>query len=629
MGAGASAVSAGVVSRELARPLDGSDLATPEDAERELRRIRALLRGGGGDGSLGDGGLGDGGEAKHADHDDHELAFDVDGNLRSTRWEEVKQLFERHATPGGFWELLQFEELLEHEEISKEEAAVKFAEADLDGDGKLTFQEFQQYLFDEEGAVEGDEVTKQGLTEADLYVRVRPMASEGGHSANAEVKATTRIKLHAVDAAGVTLDEARGRVHYKFMRKMIVPPASQLDMYRDVAAHYDEAITMQLTDVMMLAYGQTGTGKTHTMLGPAASLSSDEAHDDWGIFPRLTHTVLTRMNAITQDPATIEEWGSWRYLVTASAVEFRFGQGFDLLAKGQRVMVNAECQVQGQAYRDITKVSDLGAFIEEINHNKTVRKTKMNARSSRAHTALFLTLHQYGSKNHEYCRTQFTLLDLAGSERASKTGGKQMSSYEAGLAIYKALKADEMPPIGAQGFAINNELSAIISDAVAATERYKQHKKYKAPVRMTTDFNRFINSCYEGRTRLGLIVCLSPAPSNIGETWFSLNMGKGLSKLRCPLKKGRVQFFSEVLGAAQKKVQTTQQILEKTKAGSRFLPLKQAEHAGAVQRVALLERLAGAEVAHPDEAGAAENFAKMCDKYGDKYQPIKKGKKAH
>ena len=84
-----------------------------------------------------------------------------------------------------------------------------------------------------------------------------------------------------------------------------------------------------------------------------------------------------------------------------------------------------------------------------------------------------------------------------------------------------------------------------------------------------------------------------------------------------------------MLGAAEKKVQTTLQILEKTKAGSRFLPLKQAEHAGAVQRAALLERLAGAEVAHPDEAGAAENFAKMCDKYGDKYQPIKKGKKAH
>ena len=216
MGAGASAVSAGVVSRELARPLDGSDLATPEDAERELSRIRALLRGGGGDG-----GGGDGGEAKHADHDDHELAFDVDGNLRSTRWEEVKQLFERHATPGGFWELLQFEELLEHEEISKEEAAVKFAEADLDGDSKLTFQEFQQYLFDEEGAVEGDEVTKQGLTEADLYVRVRPMASEGGHSANAEVKATTRIKLHAVDAAKTRWPSLQS------IRWRAAPPTSQ------------------------------------------------------------------------------------------------------------------------------------------------------------------------------------------------------------------------------------------------------------------------------------------------------------------------------------------------------------------------------------------------------------------
>ena len=33
---------------------------------------------------------------------------------------------------------------------------------------------------------------------------------------------------------------------YKFMRKVILPDATQKDMYRAVAAQYDEAVTMQL-----------------------------------------------------------------------------------------------------------------------------------------------------------------------------------------------------------------------------------------------------------------------------------------------------------------------------------------------------------------------------------------------
>ena len=70
------------------------------------------------------------------------------------------------------------------------------------------------------------------------------------------------------------------------MRKVVLPESSQQEMYRIVAAQYDEAVTNQQHNVMLLAYGQTGTGKTHTMLGPRESLKSDTEHPDWGIFPR-------------------------------------------------------------------------------------------------------------------------------------------------------------------------------------------------------------------------------------------------------------------------------------------------------------------------------------------------------
>ena len=66
---------------------------------------------------------------------------------------------------------------------------------------------------------------------------------------------------------------------------------------------------------------QTGTGKTHTMLGTKESHKSDVEHADWGIFPRLAFTVLKRVDAVKDDKNL-----PTNFIVTVSAVEFYLSQ---------------------------------------------------------------------------------------------------------------------------------------------------------------------------------------------------------------------------------------------------------------------------------------------------------------
>ena len=143
-------------------------------------------------------------------------------------------------------------------------------------DGKISYDEFFARFFDEGAATTSDAVVnKKRLTAADVYVRIRPLAASGGHSAAADPSGNkTKISVKSWDEDKVVLQEARGEVKYKFMRKVILPEATQKEMYDACAAHYDEAITMQLTDCMMLAYGQTGTGKTHTICSAQRNPSS-------------------------------------------------------------------------------------------------------------------------------------------------------------------------------------------------------------------------------------------------------------------------------------------------------------------------------------------------------------------
>ncbi|KAK3234069.1 hypothetical protein CYMTET_55672 [Cymbomonas tetramitiformis] len=497
----------------------------------------------------------------------------------------------------GGAEQLTFEdvrELLQNENpgLAGDEEALKqeFARIDGDKDGILSKTEFLAYFFDIGEATKlGVEVTKAGLAKASVFARLRPRASEGGYK-DENVACSKKLEKFTEKALWVSGKK------YDFPSVVLTPEKSQQEVYDTIMPVLVDAWVQQCQNVMFFAYGQTGTGKTHTMFGTSESLQSSSQHEDWGLFPRVVDQCLKRLEAVK------EGWKEVKYVLTASALEFYCCRAFDLLYQKTPVIIDKDCKPVGMNYMVLDKVSDLATFVEEVYGNRTVKATKMNAGSSRSHVALILTLHQFGDdpttdppKKDQYTSTTFTMMDLAGSERVSKTGAERMSGMEA---IMTVAKGGDIPT-GAQATLINFELSALSSEVIIATEQHTKGKVYKAPKSMSTDTIKFAGGCFEGKALLGMVICISQASQNGWETWFSCEMASKLAQLKAPSGKEKIRNLHKEYAAALKVAEKAQREFETTpekgSPASKFYSLRKGAAHGARRYCEILETL-GAKV---------------------------------
>ena len=74
----------------------------------------------------------------------------------------------------------------------------------------------------------------------------------------------------------------------------------------------------------MFAYGQTGCGKTHTMMGPASSLELDGDENHRGIIPKSIRHIFGCIDAAEKGK---------KFLVRCSYLEIYNEQILDLLSK--------------------------------------------------------------------------------------------------------------------------------------------------------------------------------------------------------------------------------------------------------------------------------------------------------
>ena len=167
----------------------------------------------------------------------------------------------------------------------------------------------------------------------------------------------------------------------------------------------------------IFAYGQTGTGKTHTMEGV------DDPPEQRGIMARVFSGVFGKIGL---GSTTVK-----RFLVRVSYLEIYKEDIRDLLAKNPKNKLELHEKPDTGVY-----VKDLSTFIVknaeeivEVQHrgrgNRSVGETNMNARSSRSHSVFALTIEcsEVGPDGKEHIRVgKLNMVDLAGSERQSKTG---------------------------------------------------------------------------------------------------------------------------------------------------------------------------------------------------------------
>ena len=162
----------------------------------------------------------------------------------------------------------------------------------------------------------------------------------------------------------------------------------------------------------IFAYGQTSSGKTHTMAG----IHDSNTHE--GIIPRMVHNVF---NQILQAPADIE------FTVKVSMIEIYMEKIKDLIIPTKVNLNVREDKNKGLYIEDLSEYyvishEEVMEIMKVGEENRATGSTNMNEHSSRSHSIFIMTIHQTNVKDLTAKTGKLYLVDLAGSEKISKTG---------------------------------------------------------------------------------------------------------------------------------------------------------------------------------------------------------------
>uniref|UniRef100_A0A3B5A925 Kinesin-like protein n=1 Tax=Stegastes partitus TaxID=144197 RepID=A0A3B5A925_9TELE len=253
-------------------------------------------------------------------------------------------------------------------------------------------------------------------------------------------------------------------------------------------------------NVCIFAYGQTGAGKSYTMMGK-------QEPGQEGIIPQLCEDLFQRTGENTDPDLT--------YSVEVSYMEIYCERVRDLLnPKSQGTLRVREHPILGPYVEDLSKLAVTGFTdirdLMDAGNKATVAATNMNETSSRSHAVFTIVFTQKRRDQMTSLDTEkvskISLVDLAGSERADSSGAK-------GTRL--------------KGANINKSLTTL-GKVISALAEMVSHPQQSSKKRRS-DFIPYRDSVLTwllkenlGNSRTAMIAALSPADINYEETLSTL-----------------------------------------------------------------------------------------------------------
>ncbi|OQD72574.1 hypothetical protein PENDEC_c020G04656 [Penicillium decumbens] len=241
----------------------------------------------------------------------------------------------------------------------------------------------------------------------------------------------------------------------------------------------------------VFAYGQTGAGKSYTMMG--SDIDDDVGK---GVIPRIVEQIFA---SILTSPSNIE------YTVRVSYMEIYMEKIRDLLMPhNDNLPVHEEkargVYVKGLLEIYVSSVQEVYEVMRRGGNARAVAATNMNQESSRSHSIFVITVSQKNVETGSAKSGQLFLVDLAGSEKVGKTGAS-------GQTLEEAKK-------------INKSLSALGMVINALTDGKSSHVPYR-----DSKLTRILQESLGGNSRTTLIINCSPSSYNDAETISTLRFG--------------------------------------------------------------------------------------------------------
>lgn len=329
------------------------------------------------------------------------------------------------------------------------------------------------------GAAEGG-AEKELPTEDNIRVicRFRPLN-------DSEEKAGSKFIIKFPDEQCASI---AGKVYV--FDKVLKPNVTQEQVYNSAAKNIVKDVLMGYNGTIF-AYGQTSSGKTHTMEGVIGD------PDLQGIIPRIVNDIFNHIYGMEEN---------LEFHIKVSYFEIYMDKIRDLLDPSKVNLAvhedkNKCVYVKGATERFVSSPEEVLEVIEEGKSNRHIAVTNMNEHSSRSHSVFLINVKQENLENQKKLSGKLYLVDLAGSEKVSKTGAE-------GTILDEAKN-------------INKSLSALGNVIAALADGNKTHIPYR-----DSKLTRILQESLGGNAKTTIVICSSPASFNESETKSTLDFGK-------------------------------------------------------------------------------------------------------
>lgn len=337
-----------------------------------------------------------------------------------------------------------------------------------------------------------------------MLVRTRPTANFSQDQIQVDAdKNTVCIKRREIDhnADRSAMDNRRDTWRFQFDK--VLHNSAQESVYAEAADHIVDGVIEGVNGTVM-AYGQTGAGKTFTMTGDTQNFAQR------GIIPR----------AVTHLFAEIENHPQQDFTVSVSFMEIYNEKIFDLLddagataEKDFQITEDARThtmQVRGLTVEEVANEEEALRALFRGEENRIVAEHQLNKQSNRSHSIFTLHVEQKSRlRAEEVIVSKLNLVDLAGSERLKKAIGEKMDEQLRKESRY-----------------INKSLTYLEQVVVALTSGSRSHIPYRQ-----TKLTNVLKDSLGGNCNTSLIACIWGEAKHLEESTSTLKLAQRMMRV--------------------------------------------------------------------------------------------------
>jgi len=328
-----------------------------------------------------------------------------------------------------------------------------------------------------------------------VYVRTRPTDNFSKQISIDEEKNDISVQKHIVKHEVVNNQQTS----WSFRLNRILHNGTQEQVYDEVVRELVDQV-LQGYNGTVLTYGQTGAGKTFTVIG------GQNEFKNRGLVPRVVQHIF---EAIQGKPETL-------VVMRFSALEIYNNQLFDLLvedgepepALGIFDDSSGNVCVRGLKRPAMNSEEEALNLLFQAVTNRAVGPHAMNRESSRSHAifTIYLDMRSRIESSEKVVTSKIHLVDLAGSERIKKTGSSGTVLKEAGY--------------------INQSLTFLEQVVMALGSRSRDHIPFRS-----SKLTNFLRDSLGGNCQTRLIANIWPMSSLLEETVSTLKFATRMMRV--------------------------------------------------------------------------------------------------